>query len=221
MNKSKILLVENEADTLLNSLESLKQLDVNVTVAIEVSKAILLLKEKAFDLMLFNLEIPSENRIELLRQALIWHPDLKIIVIDFNITIDLAISLMKLGVMDIITHQIKASQLKELIEIILKEDIHHHSVLDYESYLKLAQYWGKKKQLNSAIELAKEAIGIDPSRPEAFTILGELQEKNNNITDALKNYRVAIAIDPTYKNARDKLEKATTRHIKIHKHHLI
>ena len=57
---------------------------------------------------------------------------------------------------------------------------------------------------------SKKAIGSDPSQPEAFDFLGRLQETLGDFDSAIKNYRVAISLDPTYQPAKNNLERATT-----------
>ncbi len=56
----------------------------------------------------------------------------------------------------------------------------------------------------------KKAIGLDPSKPEAFDFLGQLQETLGDFDSAIKNYRAAISLDPTYQPAKDNLDRVTS-----------
>ena len=40
--------------------------------------------------------------------------------------------------------------------------------------------------------------------------LGQLQETLGDFDSAIKNYRVAISLDPTYQPAKDHLDRATS-----------
>ncbi|MEW6494309.1 MAG: hypothetical protein AB1589_17615 [Cyanobacteriota bacterium] len=60
-----------------------------------------------------------------------------------------------------------------------------------------------------AIAHIKQTIGCDRSRPEAFNLLGELLEIEGDRKEALKNYRVATDLDPTYKPTPNNRMRAT------------
>jgi Flp pilus assembly protein TadD len=66
------------------------------------------------------------------------------------------------------------------------------------------------KNYENAEKLAKEALRITPSRPEALNLLGEIAEKTGNSLEAVKLYRAAIDLDPTYQIAWNNLDHATT-----------
>ena len=73
-----------------------------------------------------------------------------------------------------------------------------------------AQEQFKDKNYETAQKLAKEALIIQPSRPDALNLLGEITEKTGNILEAVKLYRAAFDLDPTYEPARNNLDQATT-----------
>ena len=52
---------------------------------------------------------------------------------------------------------------------------------------------------------------IDSDRPEAFNLLGGLYEARSNRLEAEKNYRVALALTPSYKPAQKNLDRVTSR----------
>ncbi len=67
---------------------------------------------------------------------------------------------------------------------------------EYKVSLKSARNFARKRDFDNAIAQTKKAIGLDPSRPEAFTFLGQLQETLGDFASATKNF----SLDPTYTN---------------------
>ncbi len=55
----------------------------------------------------------------------------------------------------------------------------------------------------------RRAISANPSRAEAFNLLGVLLELRNDHAAAQKHYRAAIELDPTYQPACNNLERST------------
>ena len=51
-----------------------------------------------------------------------------------------------------------------------------------------------------------EAMGKFPNAPEPHNLLGIVLEKEGNHADAMKHFRAAYALDPTYIPARQNLE---------------
>jgi Tfp pilus assembly protein PilF len=60
----------------------------------------------------------------------------------------------------------------------------------------------------AALEYIKKAISMDPSHAEAFNLMGILHEIQGDVLEANKNYRAALALDPTYKPAAHNLDRA-------------
>jgi lipoprotein NlpI len=65
------------------------------------------------------------------------------------------------------------------------------------------------RHFEAAAEHARQAIGVDPSRPEAFNVLGVLYELAGNHAEAMKQYRVAVDLDPTYQPAWQNLNQSS------------
>ena len=76
--------------------------------------------------------------------------------------------------------------------------------------MEMARKLVMKRRPDVAISHVRAAISADASRPEGFNLLGALLEIAGQKTDALKNYRAALALDPSYAPARANLERATT-----------
>lgn len=99
--------------------------------------------------------------------------------------------------------------MRNLVHNALEAESASESASEYKSSLKSAKNFARKRDFDNAIAQAKKAIGLDPSQPEAFDFLGQLQETLGNFDSAIINYRVAISLDPTDKSAKNNLDRAT------------
>jgi Flp pilus assembly protein TadD len=66
-----------------------------------------------------------------------------------------------------------------------------------------------ERRFDVAAEHVRRAMSLDASRAEAFNFLGALQEIQGDRLEAQKNYRAALALDPTYKPAQENLYRST------------
>jgi tetratricopeptide (TPR) repeat protein len=118
---------------------------------------------------------------------------------------------MKLGAVDFIPKPFSPEEVRALVSRVLnREKLDEQKVADYGSSIELAKKSIGNRHLNAAIEHARKAIFLDPSRPEAFNLLGALQEIQGNRIEAQKNYRAALSLDPSYAPAIKNLERSTS-----------
>ncbi|MEC4986437.1 MAG: response regulator [Oscillatoria sp. PMC 1068.18] len=210
MSNEKILVVDDEKNIRLTVAQCLDPLGYEVSTALNGEDALKQLKAQEFQLILSDLKMPGMNGMEFLREAIALHPDLQVIMISAHGTVDNAVEAMKLGAVDFIQKPFTPKELRDVVYRVLNRE--HHAAKQESKYrkaLELALYAASKRQFEQAIAHAKQAIGLDPARPEAFTLLGELQETTGSRTEALKNYRVSLDLDPTYKPAQENLSRAT------------
>ncbi|MDO9532319.1 MAG: response regulator, partial [Deltaproteobacteria bacterium] len=66
-------------------------------------------------------------------------------------------------------------------------------------------------ELDAARAYVHKAISMDSDGPKAFNLLGGLHEAGRNRLEAEKNYRVALALSPSYKPAQKNLDRVTSR----------
>lgn len=76
------------------------------------------------------------------------------------------------------------------------------SISLYNEIIKLL----KENNLKDSEYLLSSAIGKYPHAPEPHNLLGILLERKNNHSLAMKHFRAAWALDPTYLPARHNLE---------------
>jgi DNA-binding NtrC family response regulator len=208
--KKRILIVDDEKNIRLTLSEALSAIGLEPDTAINGEEALLKLKEKDFNLILLDLKMPGIEGMEVLRKVSSIRPDIRIIIITAHGTIDSAVEAMKLGAVDFIQKPFTVEEIRSLVKEILSRDkIDSKKARDYASYFKLAKKNVSNRHLDAAVANIKRAISLDPSRPETFNMLGILFEIKNNISEAQKNYRIALDLDPSYMPAKQNLHRST------------
>ena len=210
MSKAKILVVDDEKNIRLTVTRALETLDYFVHNAFDGIDAMKQLELDTYDLLLVDLKMPGMNGMEFLEKAIAKYPDIRIVIISAHGTVDNAVEVMKLGAVDFLQKPFTPKELRNVVYNVLeRETLSEQKELEFESAFEQAKYHVSKRQFDPAIASVKQAIGFDPSRPEAFVLLGKLQETLGDRSEALKNYRVAIDLDPTFEPAKDNLTRAT------------
>ena len=211
MESKPVLIVDDEKNIRLTLSQALESLDLEVDTAVNGEEAITKLKEKRFGLILLDLKMPGMDGMEVLRQLSHIRPDIRIIIITAHGTIDSAVEAMKLGAVDFIQKPFSPNEIRELVlQVIDRDKIDEEKATNYASHIELSKRSIGDRQFDAAIEHVRKAISLDPTRPEAFNLLGSLMEIQGSNLEALKQYRAAISLDPTYEPARKNLHRATS-----------
>ena len=209
MSQAKILVVDDDKNIRRTVSMALESLDYFVHTAFDGKDAMVQLTGDKYDMIITDLKMPGMNGMELLEQAIANYPEIKIVLISAHGTVDNAVEAMKLGAVDFLQKPFTPKELRNLVHNALEPESASESISEYESSLKSAKNFARKRDFDNAIAQAKKAIGLDPSNPDAFDFLGQLQETLGDFDRAIKNYRVAISLDPTYQPAKDHLDRAT------------
>ena len=127
-------------------------------------------------------------------------------------SIEAAVEAMKLGAVDFLQKPFDAEEVRELVSSLLDQATHERYLgREYDSYLELAGKRISGGEFDAARVYAHKAASIDSDRPEAYNLLGGLYEARRNRLEAEKNYRVALALSPSYKPAQRNLDRVTSR----------
>jgi DNA-binding response OmpR family regulator len=212
MKEKSILIVDDEKNILLTLSQSLEALQVEIDTAANGEEALAKLKEKEFDLILLDIRMPGMDGMEVLRRVREIRPDIRMIMISAYGTIELAVEAMKLGAVDFIPKPFSPQEIRDMVSRVLdREKLDEQKVADYGSAIELAKRSISDRHFDAAIEHVRKAIFLDPSRPEAFNLLGALMELRGDRVEAQKNYRAALSLDASYAPAIRNLERSTTR----------
>ena len=80
----------------------------------------------------------------------------------------------------------------------------------YTTHLDLAEQALKRGALEAALADLKRALALIPERPEAYHLLGVVRERYGDFHLALKFYRIALTLAPTYEPSARSLERLCT-----------
>lgn len=172
-----------------------------------------LLPEGLFDRMMAAIIDPdpeSANQTALIQRVVEQHPDVRTIAIIDHGNVDAAVQSMKFGAIDVIQKPVTSQRIAEALAAALAW--RETQALDYTVRLSHARRDIGAGHMASASAHLHIAIAEYPTRPEAFNLLGAIQEINGNRYDAMRHYRVALDLDPTYTPARYNLLRDTSVH---------
>lgn len=79
----------------------------------------------------------------------------------------------------------------------------------YELIIRQAVSAVDGRTIAEAESLARKALAVDYSRPEAFNILGIVMEFRHEREQAQHYYRAALSLNPAYDPARNNLDRLT------------
>ena len=209
MSQAKILVVDDDKNIRRTVTMALESLDYFIQTAFDGKDAMVQLAHHNYDLIITDLKMPGMNGMELLEEAIAKYPQIQIILISAHGTVDNAVEAMKLGAVDFLQKPFTPKELRKIVTSVLEQD-DSDSESEYKKTFKSAMKLARKRQFHKAIAETKKVIGIDPSNPDGFNLLGQLQETLGDFDSARKNYRAAISIDPTYQPAKDNLSRATS-----------
>lgn len=210
MSKKKVLIVDDEKNIRTTLAQALEPLGLATDAAVNGEEALGKLAEDQYDVILLDLKMPGMDGMEVLRQIRQRHTGVRVVMITAHGNVDSAVEAMKLGAVDFIQKPFAPKEIREIVEEILaREELEPGTVSSYAERIGLAKRLIGDNRLAEATEQIKQAVGVDPGKPEAFNLLGVLLEVQGKRTEAQKNYRAALALDPTYAPADANLKRST------------
>lgn len=119
--KEKILIVEDDINTLNGLAEILEEENLEICKARNARMALGEFNKTAFDLVLMDYLLPDQNGLELSSVLLENQPDIKIIMMTAFGTVKNAVNAMKMGIYDYLTKPINLDELLIIIRRALEE----------------------------------------------------------------------------------------------------
>lgn len=115
MSKIKLLVVDDEQDLLELLVRRLQRKGYEVDSAVTAEDALKLLKNKDYDVAVYDIRLPKMDGIALLKETKLLQPETEILMLTGHGTIDTAIEAMKVGAFDYITKPYNLSELEATI----------------------------------------------------------------------------------------------------------
>lgn len=208
MDQRKILVVDDEKNIRMTLATCLESGGFLVETAVNGEEAIFQTRKLKYDLVFLDMKMPGMDGITVLRHLKERYPELNVIMMTAYGTIETAVEAMKLGAVDYLRKPFSPNEVMGIAGAIFERDALDSSTLnDYGSIIEYAKSQIVKQDFVQAREWIKKAISIDPSQPSGFNLFGVMLEMDQEILEAQKMYRAALALDPSYTPANDNLHR--------------
>ena len=202
-----MLVVDDEANIRLTLLETLAALDVQAETAENGKDALHLMEERAYDLVLLDLKMPGMSGMEVLEEIARRAPDVPVIMITAHGDVETAVVAMQRGAATFIRKPFTPAEVRRLVAETLDPERQTRRAADrYAERIRQAKACINERRLGSALEHARQAVALAPSRPEPFNIMGVAAQLQMQVGEAQKYYRSALSLDEGYEPARKNLE---------------
>ena len=209
---SKALVVDDDQSIRKMTALALEPLCHRVWAAESGEEALQVLEREEVTLVLLELMLPGIDGIETLEKLKESHPRTQVVMITAFATVDRAVEAMRLGAEDFVQKPFSPEEIREVVSRAFSRRHLATEVADlgYESRLEHARRSIGRRKLDEALQTLRGAVGLDPARPEAFNLIGECLEAGGDVLEAQKNYRAALALDPTYRVAQQNLHRTVS-----------
>lgn len=141
MMGNKILLVDDEEEFARTLAERLEARGLRVDVAFSGEEALEKARGKSFDAIILDLAMPGMDGIDTLKEFRAINPDLQIIILTGQATVQKGIEAMKLGAVDLME---KPADLKDLLAKIEEASSKKALLVEKQIDEKLKDIMGKK-----------------------------------------------------------------------------
>jgi DNA-binding response OmpR family regulator len=218
VSPASLLIVHHETATRLILTDFLHPEGYRIHGAADWEAAFEHLQQQTIDLVILDLTISQQAEGDRLGQLLSLYPHLRVVMICDHCSLEDAVNAMKQGAVDFIHEPhgyLQRPFEPDRIRTVVAEALNHPPAAgvpagDFDELIELARQCAQQSEFDQARKLIGEAMKQVPERPESFTLLGLITECLGDRLEALKLYRAALGLDPTYQPAEVNLERATT-----------
>jgi len=209
MNK-KILIIDDEKNIRLTLSQCLEVSNYDVETAVSGEHGITKYNEGTYDVILLDMKMPGIDGMEVLRRIKEQDPLQNVIMITAHGTIETAVEAMKLGAIDYIRKPFTPDEIRSIVNRVLERSRLDESMAvgSFHAALEYAKGCINRRDFDKAYQYLQKAISMEPRKPESYNLLGALLELKRDKLAAMKMYRAALAVDPTYKPADANLARA-------------
>lgn len=179
-----------------------------IVIAASGEEALRLLGQKIFDVVVLDPAFAELDGAELIGRIMARYPGLAVLV--------LAPSGGKVSEGEKLNpaqgKPASAEGLRAVVgRILASREAANCDAVDYPACIGLSRRFAYVHRLQEAVTHARRAAGIDPSRPEAFNLLGAYCEARGEPLEAQRYYRAALELDPSYGPAKHNLNRLVER----------
>jgi two-component system response regulator HydG len=167
-NPTRILIADDEPLFLRTTAELLRKEGFHCTTAPSGSAALKELSREPFDLVLSDLNMPGNMRLELLQEGRSNWPDIPLIVVTGAPSLPTAIESVRLGITDYLLKPVKFEDLLSSIRRALAHRTHHRHV-------------ASRERDSATAKLFPEIIGESAPMLELFEIMDRIADTDTNV----------------------------------------
>ncbi len=205
---SRVLVVDDDNNIRLTVTKCLGDAGHNVDAAVDGHHALDKISENEYDVVLLDMKLPDIDGLEILRRAQ-GRPAAFVMITGYG-TVETAVEAMKLGAVDYLRKPFTPDEIRAVVSAVAErfrtraEDASRsfEECLEYAKRLITEQKW------DDAYIYLRKAITMEPRKPEPYNLIGVMLEMQGDKTEALKMYRAALGVDPTYPPAKANLDRA-------------
>lgn len=216
-DEEKILIVDDDENIRRMLVKYLEKEDYIVQTAINGEEALDMVEEENFSLIMLDLKLPGKSGVQVLEDLRDRNIDTPVLIITGFGSIESAVKVMKLGAIDYLEKPFNPEQIKEQVNDIIKRNVHQrdyaeekiHDIQDIEDLLRGAKAAINRRDFSRAEKLLNKAVKKDKEKAAIYNLLGAIEEIKGNQSEAMKNYRTALNIEPSYTPAQKNLERAS------------
>jgi DNA-binding NtrC family response regulator len=207
--KNKVLIVDDDPNVCLTVREALQPLGCAIATAGTGEEALEDLKGDSYTVLLLDLKLPGMDGLEVLRRLREISPAARPILMTAHGRVADAVEAMKLGAVDFLQKPFTPAELRRTVAAVIdRSTLPDSPTADYSTMIEYAKKCIGDYRFAEAAAHLKQAISCEPSRPEAFNLLGALQEiQGGDPAEALRNYHAALALDSSYAPALKNIER--------------
>ena len=114
--KEKVLLIDDELEFIDALEERMKSRGMEVASTVSPKEGLEIVDKESFDAIILDLKMPEMDGLEVLRRLKKKNPDIQVILLTGNATVQKGIEAMKLGAMDLIEKPVDIATLTEKIK---------------------------------------------------------------------------------------------------------
>ncbi|MGL1861354.1 MAG: response regulator [Pseudodesulfovibrio sp.] len=139
----KVLLIDDEVEFLENLSERMRVRGMDVNTAETPENAVAAIDSGEYDAIVLDLQMPGMDGIEMLKLIKKSHPDMQVILLTGQATLEAGIQAMKLGAMDFmekpadinaLTEKIKKAQAKKMVLVEKKTESKVKDILNSKGW---------------------------------------------------------------------------------------
>lgn len=209
VDKKRILIIDNDRGIKKIIRKSLDLDDFEVEQVRSGEEGIKELKTSNYDLIILNTNLPEIEGVQLLKQIREEDYLMPILITTDFMSVEDAVKVVKLGAIDYLQKPYNIDDIKKQINKIIFSEKTNDDFKNHEETLIKAKSAIKNRELSYAENILRNACIINNTSPEAFNLLGIIEEYRGDSKQAMKMYRAALDIDPTYKPAQENLERSS------------